>query len=44
MLSLSESQLALSALIALGEGNADAVDVLWRLLRKVRPTLLPRAS
>ena len=37
-------QLALSALVAMGEGNAEAVDVLHRLLRKVRPTLLPRVS
>jgi hypothetical protein len=41
---LAESQLALSALGAMGEGNADAADVLRGLLRKVRPTLLPRVS
>ena len=39
-LTLAESQLALSALVALGEGDSEAVDVLRRLLRKVRPTLL----
>jgi hypothetical protein len=43
-LTLAESQLALSALIALSEGDVDAVDVLRRLLRKVRPTLFPRVS
>ena len=40
-LSLAESQRALSALVAMGEGNPDAVDVLRQLLRRVRPTLLP---
>lgn len=44
MLTLAESQLALSALVAMGEGNADAIDVLRRLLRRVRPTLLPKVS
>ena len=43
-LTLAESQLALSALVAMGEGNADAVDVLRGLLRKVRPTMLPLVS
>jgi len=43
-LTLAESQLALSLLVAMGEGDADAVDVLRRLLRKVRPTLLPKVS
>ena len=43
-LSLAESQLALSALVALGEGDVEAVAVLRRLLRKVRPTLLPKVS
>ena len=41
-LTLAESQLALSALVA--HGDAEAIDVLRRLLRKVRPTLLPRVS
>jgi hypothetical protein len=43
-LTLAESQLALSALVAMGEGSPDAMDVLRRLLRRVRPTLLPRVS
>ena len=43
-LTLAESQLALYALVAMGEGNAEAVDVLHRLLRKVRPTMLPKVS
>lgn len=43
-LSLAESQLALSALVALGKGDTAAVDGLRRLLRKVRPTILPRVS
>jgi hypothetical protein len=38
-LTLAESQLALSALVAIGEGNREAVDVVRGLLRKVRPTL-----
>ena len=44
VLTLVESQLALSALAALCTGDADAVAVLRRLLRRVRPTLLPRVS
>jgi hypothetical protein len=36
--------LALSALVALGEGDAEALEVLRRLLRKVRPTMLPLVS
>jgi hypothetical protein len=43
-LSLAESQLALSALVAMGQGDVESIDVLRRLLRKVRPTLLPRVS
>jgi hypothetical protein len=43
-LTLAESQLALYALVAMGKGNAEAVDVLHRLLRKVRPTMLPKVS
>jgi hypothetical protein len=38
-LSLAESQLALAALASLRAGERDAADVLWRLLRRVRPTL-----
>jgi hypothetical protein len=43
-LTLAESQLALSALVAMGEGNVDALGVLQGLLRKVRPTLFPKVS
>jgi hypothetical protein len=44
MLTLAESQLALAALASLCAGDGDGVDVLRRLLRRARPTLLPRAS
>ena len=43
-LTLPESQLVLAALVAMGDGDAEAVDVLRRLLRKARPTMLPRVS
>ena len=43
-LTLTESQLALSALVALGHGDGESVEVLRRLLRKVRPTVLPLKS
>jgi hypothetical protein len=43
-LTLSESQLALAALASLCAGDKDAVEVLQRLLRRVRPTLLPRTG
>jgi hypothetical protein len=43
-LTLAESQLALAALASLCEGDTAAVDVLRRLLRRVRPTLIPRAG
>ena len=43
-LSLAESQLALAALGSLCAGQRDAVDVLRRLLRRVRPTLVPHAG
>lgn len=39
-LSLTESQLALAALASLCTGDAAAIEVLRRLLRRVRPTLL----
>ncbi len=42
LLSLGESQLALAALASLCAGERDAVDVLRRLLRRVRPTVVPR--
>jgi hypothetical protein len=35
---------ALAALTALCDGNREAVGVLRRLLRKVRPVLLPRVT
>lgn len=39
--SLAESQLALAALASLCAGERDAVQVLRRLLRRVRPTVAP---
>jgi hypothetical protein len=44
MLTLTESQLALAALSSVCAGDATALDVLKRLLRRVRPTLMPRVS
>jgi hypothetical protein len=38
-LTLAESQLALSALASLCAGEREAIDLLRRLLRRVRPTL-----
>ena len=43
-LTLAEAQFALAALAALCDGNRDAIGVLRRLLRKARPTLMPRVS
>jgi hypothetical protein len=43
-LTLVESQLALAALAYLCAGDREAVEILRRLLRRVRPTLLPRVS
>jgi hypothetical protein len=40
ILTLAESQLALAALGALRAGDKDAVGILQRLLRRVRPTLV----
>jgi len=40
-LTLAESQLALAALASLCSGERDSVDVLRRLLRRVRPSDLP---
>ena len=40
-LTLAESQLALAALGSMREGNAVALDVLRKLLRRVQPTLPP---
>jgi hypothetical protein len=42
MLTLSESALALAALIALCQGDRDALGLLRRLVRRVRPTVVPR--
>jgi hypothetical protein len=44
LLSLTESQLALAALATLGAGERDAIEVLRRLLRRVRPTAVPVAG
>jgi hypothetical protein len=43
-LTLAESQLALAALGALRAGDRDAIKTLQRLLRRVRPTPLPRVG
>jgi hypothetical protein len=43
-LSLSELQLPLAALASLCAGERDAIEVLRRLLRGVRPTLDPRTG
>jgi len=43
-LSLAESQLALAALASLCAGEREAVEVLRRLLRRVRPAVVPRIS
>lgn len=41
LLTLSEAQLALAALGSLRAGEEEAVEVLRRMLRRVRPTVLP---
>jgi hypothetical protein len=43
-LTLAESQLALAALASLCAGEQGAVEILRRLLRRVRPTVVPRVS
>jgi len=43
-LTLAESQLALVALASLCAGERDAVPILRALVRRTRPTLLPRAG
>ena len=43
-LSLVESQLALAALADLCAGSKESVPALRRLLRRVRPTMLPKVS
>lgn len=42
-LTLAESQLALAAMASLCAGERDAIEVLRRLLRRVRPPAVPRA-
>ncbi len=44
LLSLAESQLALAALASLCAGERDAIHVLERLLRRTRPTYVPRLA
>jgi hypothetical protein len=44
ILTLPESQLALAALASLIAGERDAIDVPRRLLRRVRPTAVPRIA
>ena len=41
-LTLTESQFALAALAMLGDGQPDTLDQLRTLLRRLRPTLVPR--
>jgi hypothetical protein len=43
-LTLAESQLALAALASLCAGEREAVQVLRRLLRRIRPALVPRVG
>lgn len=43
-LSLAESQLALAALASLCAGEREATDILRRLLRRVRPSLVPNVG
>jgi hypothetical protein len=42
MLTLPESSLALAALIALCAGDREALGLLRRLVRRVRPLLVPQ--
>ena len=44
LLTLAESQLALAALASLTAGDREAVALLRRLVRRVHPTLMPRAG
>lgn len=41
LLTFAEAQLALAALASLCAGERDAIEVLRRLMRRVRPTLVP---
>jgi hypothetical protein len=42
LLTMADAQLALAALAALCAGDREAVGVLRRLVRRVRPTLVPQ--
>jgi hypothetical protein len=42
MMTLAESQLALAALASLCAGEREAIDLLRKLLRRVKPTLMSR--
>jgi hypothetical protein len=44
LMTLAESQLALAGLASLNAGERDAIEVLRRLLHRVRPALVPRVS
>lgn len=44
LLTLAEAQLALAALASLCAGEQDALDILRRLLRRARPTLVARIT
>jgi hypothetical protein len=44
VMTLAESQLALAALASLCAGERDAIDLLRKLLRRVRPTLPSRVQ
>jgi hypothetical protein len=43
-MTLAESQLALAALASLCAGEREAVEILRRLLRRVRPTMVGRVT
>jgi len=43
-LTITESQLALAALADLCAGSRESVEILKRLLRRARPTVLPRVG
>jgi len=44
LLTLGEAQLALGLLASLVAGERDAIDALRRLLRRVRPTVIPNMT
>ena len=43
-MTVAEAQLALAALASFCAGERDAIRILRRLVRRVRPTLMPRVS